>query len=83
MPQVNSSFCRRCHTAIAGASNLCVSCFRALHRPCPNCMNRCGDGRYRVRKRGRGAQPVSCGVCANERFILAEEGNDVRRKKVR
>lgn len=69
--------CQRCRETIQGNSRHCVSCFRALHRPCPECMVQGAGGRYRVRRKkgGPGAsrrqsQSVDCDRCNNERWVL-------------
>lgn len=64
-------FCTECRTEIQGASELCVGCFRKFHTACPQCMNLCSDGLYRVRRKGRPPMPIDCAYCNNERWILA------------
>lgn len=65
--------CRRCHVETVGAARLCVLCFSRWHRPCPKCMERGTDGRYRPRKRGRPPKPVDCGTCKNERWLIMDD----------
>jgi hypothetical protein len=65
--------CNRCKTPIQSQSYYCISCFRALHRPCPRCMERQANGRWDIRRKGRARVPVDCEWCDNERFVSAEE----------
>lgn len=66
--------CQACNEPIQGWSRLCIACFRKRHRPCPYCMHWTGTHWVVKSAEGNRRQPLNCRQCANERWILAEEG---------
>jgi hypothetical protein len=69
--------CRKCGVKLQGRAHYCVSCYRALTRPCHECMVRGRDDVYRVRSKGRPPVPVNCALCRNERYLLVDGGRIV------
>ncbi len=67
----NEYHCVECGDRIQGDSLLCVTCYRKFHKPCPQCMQQDAKGNWRPRTKGRQREPVDCGYCKNERWIIA------------
>jgi predicted amidophosphoribosyltransferase len=65
------SFCTVCDEPIQGKSELCISCFRRLHRPCPRCMDEGPRGSFKVKREKKTRKPVNCSYCGNDRWIIA------------
>lgn len=62
--------CRSCQTPLLARAEYCVLCYARAHAPCPVCMRRGVDGRYRPLKDRRGKAAIDCAHCNNERWVL-------------
>lgn len=71
-PKTNGKhyICDECGTEIQGNSELCVSCFRKYHKPCPQCMVHANNGSWRCRRKPRRGGPIDCSYCNNERWLI-------------
>lgn len=68
----NSFKCRRCGVGMGGRAVLCIACFLALHRPCPECMRRTSGDTWRTCDRYTGPRARRCRLCRDERYVLIE-----------